>query len=491
MTQATERTAAPTRFFIGGESVDSVNGTETREIRNPANGELVARVPDGTAEDVDRAVRGAHEAFPGWWDTPAAARGKILYQCVEGVLGHLEELAALLTAEQGKPLAESRMEVRRFAHTLQHYAGLAKNLRGGYVPNLDTKPHRHGLILRRPLGVCGSIIPWNFPLSLMGNKLAPALVTGNTMVVKPAQTTPLTSTRIIEILHESGVPANVVNTVLGAGSTIGRAMTEHPLIAKIGFTGATETGRMVMASSAETIKRVTLELGGSDPMIICADADVDRAVSAASVGRFFNCGQACLAIKRVFLFEEIADEFTEKLVEKVEKLTVGPGTREGVRLGPLHTAGQREEVESQVADAVERGAEVLVGGRRPEGEEYEKGHFYLPTLLANVDPASRVATEEVFGPALPLFRVSDLHEAITRANDSMFGLGSSIWTRDLDRATVAAERLEAGYTWINSVTKIYDELPFGGFKQSGLGQEHGQEALECYQQLKSVVVAAG
>jgi len=220
-------------------------------------------------------------------------------------------------------------------------------------------------------------------------------------------------------------------------------------------------------------------------------ADVDRAVSAASVGRFFNCGQACLAIKRVFLFEETADEFTEKLVAKVKKLTVGPGTQDGVRLGPLHTPGQRQEVEEQVADAVERGARVLTGGARPEGAEYARGNYYLPTVLADVPLDSRMATEEVFGPALPLFRVRTLEEAIERANDSIFGLGSSIWTTDLDRATRAAEQLEAGYTWINSVTKIYDELPFGGFKQSGLGHEHGHEALDCYLESKSVVVAAG
>jgi len=383
------------------------------------------------------------------------------------------------------------MEIRRFAHTLEHYAGLAKNLRGGYVPDLDEKPHRHGLIIKRPLGVCGAIIPWNFPLSLLGNKLAPALVAGNTMVVKPAQTTPLTSTRIIGILHEAGVPAHVVNTVLGRGSVVGEALMTHELVAKVGFTGATETGRRIMAGAAETIKRVTLELGGSDPMIVCTDADIDRAVSAASVGRFFNCGQACLAIKRIYLFEEIADEFTDKLLGKVAKLNVGPGTEGGVRLGPLHSASQRAEIEEQVADAVAKGAEILVGGERPEGDKYAKGHFYQPTVLTGVSPDARMYREEVFGPALPLYRVSDLDQALERANDSIFGLGSSIWTRDLDTATRAAERLEAGYTWINSITKIYDELPFGGFKQSGLGQEHGIEALASYQQSKSVVVAAG
>lgn len=479
------------RNFIGGKSVDCAAGGKPREIRDPANGELVATVVDGTSTDVDLAVHGASEAFPGWWRTSAATRGKILYGCVEAVRDRIDELARLLTAEQGKPLVEARMEVHRFAHTLEHYAGLAKNLRGGYVPDLDSDPHRHGIIMKRPLGVCGAIVPWNFPLSLLGNKLAPALVAGNTIVVKPAQTTPLASTRLIEILHEGGLPANVVNTVLGAGSVVGDALIRHPHVAKIGFTGATSTGKLVMTGAAQTIKRVTLELGGSDPMIVCADADVDGAVSAASVGRFFNCGQACLAIKRVFLFEEIADQFTEKLVAKVRRLTVGPGTEEGTRVGPLHTAAQREEVESQVQDAVTRGAKVLVGGKRPADDRFARGFFYEPTVLVNVDPASRVATEEVFGPALPLFRVKSLEEAIRRANDSIYGLGSSIWTRDLDSATQAAERLEAGYTWINSVTKIYDELPFGGFKQSGLGQEHGIEALEGYQYTKSVVVAAG
>ncbi|MEZ5065569.1 MAG: aldehyde dehydrogenase family protein [bacterium] len=478
------------RNFIGGRSHEAANG-RPREIRDPATGELVATVMDSGAAEVDLAVRDAHRAFARWWDTPASTRGAILHEAAQAVLAKTKELSLLLTAEQGKPLAESRMEIRRFAHTLEHYAGLAKNLRGGYVPDLDEKPHRHGLILKRPLGVCAAIIPWNFPLSLLGNKLAPALVAGNTMVVKPAESTPLTSTRVIEMLHEAGLPAGVVNTVLGDGPGVGAELVRHPMVAKVGFTGSTEVGRLVMADAARAIKRVTLELGGSDPMIICDDADIDRAVSAASVGRFFNCGQACLAIKRILLFESIAEEFTEKLADKVRKLTVGPGTDEGVRLGPLHSAEGRDQVEAQVGDAIDRGARVLVGGKRPDGEALANGHFYSATLLANVDPASRMGTEEVFGPALPLFKVRDLDDAIARANDSIWGLGSSIWTRDLDRATKAAERIEAGYTWINSVTKIYDELPFGGFKQSGLGHEHGHEALDCYLQTKSVVVAAG
>lgn len=471
--------------FINGEYVQST-GSSIHEVVNPATGEVVDTTPRGTVDDVNEAVQAAADAFPGWWDTPAAKRGAILYEAVEVIRANMAELAHLLTCEQGKPLAEAQMEIQRFAHTIEHYAGLAKNLRGGYVPNLDEKAH--GLILKRPYGVCVAIVPWNFPASLMGNKIGPALVAGNTMVVKPAETTPLTDLRVIELMTRAGLPAGVLNCVTGQGSVVGQALIEHPQVTKIGFTGSTEVGRQVMASAAKTIKRVTLELGGSDPLIVCADADIDQAVSAASVGRFFNCGQACLAIKRIFVFEAVADEFSAKLVAKVKKLTVGPGFEAGSRLGPLHTPGQRAEIEAQVQDAVERGAKVLAGGRRPEGTQYDKGNFYLPTVLAEVDPASRVMTEEVFGPAVPIVPVKDLDEAIARANSSIYGLGSSIWTRDLNKAVRAAERLEAGYTWINSVAKIYDELPFGGFKQSGIGQEHGIEAIDHYMATKAVVV---
>jgi succinate-semialdehyde dehydrogenase/glutarate-semialdehyde dehydrogenase len=244
-----------------------------------------------------------------------------------------------------------------------------------------------------------------------------------------------------------------------------------------------------MASAAEGIKRVTLELGGSDPMIVCDDADIDDAVRAAATGRFFNCGQACLAIKRLYLFDSIADGFIEKLVPRVKKLKVGNGLAEGSIIGPMHSSSQRDEIESQVQDAIDRGAKVLAGGERLRGEDYDRGHFYAPTLLADVPEDARVATEEVFGPALPIFRVGSLDEAIEKANNSIFGLGSSIWTNDLNRATRAAERIEAGYTWINSPQTIYDELPFGGFKQSGLGKEHGIEALDYYSETKAVVVS--
>ncbi len=473
------------KMVIGGEIV-AAESNEEYPVYNPANGEVVDTAPKGNARDVERAVDAAQRAFPKWWATPAAKRGELVGTGADKIVEHEDELARLLTMEQGKPLMESKREIRRFVHTLEHYAGLGKNLRGGYVPNLDDG--KYGIILKRPIGVVAAIVPWNFPVSLMGNKIGPALVAGNTVIVKPASTTPLTNIRVIQLLNEAGLPPGVLNIVAGPGGTVGDAILSHPQIRKIGFTGATVTGRHVMEVAAQTIKRVTLELGGSDPMIVCDDANVDEAVSAASVGRYYNCGQACLAIKRVYVFDKVYEEFLDKLAGKVKKLRVGDGLAKGTMLGPLHSAYQRQEVEEQVADAVQHGGKLLVGGTRPDGADFAKGNYYQPTLIADADPQSRVAKEEVFGPALPVWRVRDMDEAIAMANDSIYGLGSSIWTRDLNKANRAAEQLEAGYTWINSQAIIYDELPFGGFKQSGVGKEHGSEALDYYSESKAVVV---
>jgi succinate-semialdehyde dehydrogenase/glutarate-semialdehyde dehydrogenase len=474
------------KLIIGGEQRDASDGGTT-EIRNPATGELVDRVAAASQQDVDNAIDAAESAFKKWSAVSPPKRAEILYKAAHRLEEREKDLARLLTGEQGKPLREAVLEIRRFAHTLEHYAGLAKSIRGGYVPALDDR--RYGMIIKRPIGVCGSIVPWNFPVSLLGNKIGPALVTGNTIVVKPAGTTPLTDIQVVQILNDAGLPPGVLNIVPGPARIVGETLLRDPRVRKIGFTGATSTGKHVMQVAAENVKRVTLELGGSDPMIVCDDADIDEAVSAASVGRFFNCGQACLAVKRLYLFEKIYDQFVAKLVAKMEKLRIGNGLESGVIVGPLHTAAQRDEVEEQVNDAVKRGARVLAGGKRPVGDGFAKGNFYLPTLLADVDETSRAVQEEVFGPALPIMRVKDLDEAIQKANNSVYGLGSSIWTRDLDRATQAAEGLEAGYTWVNSPQIIFDELPFGGVKQSGLGKEHGEEALDYYMETKSVVVA--
>ena len=367
---------------------------------------------------------------------------------------------------------------------------MAKSLRTAAVV-LDKG--RHGLVLRKPIGVCAAIVPWNIPVSLMGNKLGPALLAGNTVVVKPAGTTPLTDLRCCELIDKAiqagGGPKGVINVVTGPGSVVGEELLVNSTVRKIGFTGATDTGRRVMQSAAKDFKHVTLELGGSDPMIVCDDADLERAVSAASVGRFFNCGQACLAVKRLYLFDNIADVFIEKLVEKVKKLRIGNGLERGVLLGPLHTAAQRKEVEDQVEDAVKRGAKVLCGAGRPKSGDYDKGFYLMPTLVADVDPESKMIKDEVFGPALPIVRIKNLEDGLEQANNSIFGLGSSVWTRDINKAMFAAEHIESGYTWVNSAQIIYDELPFGGVKQSGIGKEHGEEAIEHYTETKSVVIA--
>jgi acyl-CoA reductase-like NAD-dependent aldehyde dehydrogenase len=477
------------KLLIASEYVDS-ESKATTAVKNPATGEIVDSVPKGTVNDVRRAIDVAKGALKKWSELAASKRGTILLHAGQQILQQEKELATLLTREQGKPMRESILEIRRFVHTLDHYGGMAKSLRTAAVL-LDTG--RHGLVLRKPLGVCGSIVPWNFPVSLMGNKLGPALLAGNTVVVKPAGTTPLTDLRCCEFIdkaiQDAGGPKGVINVVTGPGSVVGEELLVNPTVRKIGFTGATDTGRRVMQSAAADFKHVTLELGGSDPMIVCDDADIDRAVSAASVGRFFNCGQACLAVKRLYLFDSIADVFMEKLVEKVRKISIGNGLKPGVLMGPLHTAEQRREVEEQVEDAVKRGGKLLHGAQRPKGDDYDKGFYLQPTLVADVDPASRLLQEECFGPALPIVRVKTFDQAIEQANNSIFGLGSSIWTRDINRAMAGAERIEAGYTWVNSAQIIYDELPFGGVKQSGLGKEHGEEAIEHYTDSKSVVIA--
>ena len=469
--------------FIDGR--EHANAGDRLPVTNPGTGEAFAEVAGGTADDVDAAVSAAGRAFGEWSALAVSQRGAILARAADHVEEHLEELIPLLTREQGKTLRDSRIELTKAVDTLRHYAGLSKALRGVHTPGLD--PGVDGIVLRRPLGVVAAIVPWNFPTTLLCNKLAPALVAGNTVVAKPAGTTPLTTLRLGELLGEGGLPAGVFNVVTGSGSGTGTALVTHPGVRKIAFTGSTPVGEQIMALAARGTKRVTLELGGSDPMIICDDADLAAAASAASMGRFYNCGQACLAIKRVYVFQSVADEVIETITAKARRLKVGRGDVAGTQMGPLHTARQRDEVADQVERTLTAGGTLLAGGAPPSDPDLERGFFYAPTVVADPPHDSPMATEEVFGPALPIWRVRDLDEAIERANASQFGLGSSVWTRDLARARRAAERIEAGYTWINSRTKVYDELPFGGWKASGYGKEHGEEAFDFYTEPKSVV----
>jgi acyl-CoA reductase-like NAD-dependent aldehyde dehydrogenase len=469
-------------MIIEGKPAEAVSG-ETYEVCDPATGEVVDRVPAGGPEDVDRAARSAVRAQRSWGKLAPAERARILHRAAARMLGKVDEIAPILTREQGKTLRESRIEAERFGENIAWYADLADKVHGQQVRLPDTRSM--GLVVMHPIGVTGAIVPWNFPLTLAANKVAPSIAAGNCVVLKPSSTTPLATLACVEALMEGGLPEGVVNVVLGQGT--GEAIVAHPLIGKVALTGSTPTGRRVMAVAAERLKKVTLELGGSDPCIVLDDADLAAAASAISVGRFFNCGQACLAIKRLYVQEGVYDDLLGRLVEKAGRLKPGNGLAPDSRMGPMHTAAQRAEVEGQVADAVDRGGRVAFGGGRPQGAEYDRGSFINPTILADVPGDARVWKEEVFGPALPVMRIKDLDEGLARANDTQFGLGSSIWTASMASAWRAVGELEAGYTWVNALQVAHDELPFGGTKQSGFGKEHGQEALDQYLERKSVV----
>lgn len=480
------------KLLIGGELVDAVK-KETYEVRNPATGELVDHAAKGSEEDVRQAVDAAETAFKEWSGTTPEDRGKALESACDLIEDRSKDIAQLLTQEQGKTLFEAGLEIHHLIHGLEFYAGLASKVRGSHVP-LPQK-NAYGMVVRQPIGVCGAIVPWNFPLTLMGTKVGPALAAGNTIIVKPASTTPLATALCMELIAQAtyaggkkSLPAGAVNFVSGPGGSVGEELLSNPRIRRIAFTGSTPIGRHVMEVAGREIKRVTLELGGSDPMIVMEDANVDLAVKMADIGRYFNCGQMCLGVKRLFVHESVADDFVGKLAGALQKKTVGDGMKKESRMGPLHVDYQRTEVEEQVEDARARGAKAVAGGARPEGEEFRNGHFYLPTLLTDVPDDARIATEECFGPALPVFTFKDIDEAIERANASEFGLGSSIWTSNMGYANKAIDRLEAGNVWVNSLHYGYDELPFGGVKSSGVGREHGPEALDYYLEPKGVVV---
>lgn len=472
-------------MLLQGEWADAQSG-DTFQVFNPATGAPIDTVPKGSREDAKQAIDTAHEAFKKWSEKPAIERSRVLLKMADVVRASVEELATSLTMEQGKPLGESSSEVNSFANTCEYYAGLIGRERGAQTP--FSTGEGFFIVMKRPLGVVGAILPWNFPVSLMGWKVAPGLAAGNTFVVKPASTTPLTDIILASLLVKAGLPPGAVNVVTGPGGVVGEEILSNPKVVKIAFTGETATGKRVMEASAKSIKRLTLELGGSDPMIVCDDADLELAVEGAAWGRFRNCGQSCTSVKRLFLFESIAEEFTKAFVEKVKTINVGNGMEKGTHMGPVHTNEQREKVESMVEDAESRGARPLVEGGRPRDKVLEKGYFYLPTILSDVDYDAKMAREECFGPALPIFVVKDLEEAIERANDTIYGLGSSVWTKNIEKAYHAAERIQAGTTWVNSPPISRAEVPFGGFKQSGLGRELGIEGLDHYYETKSIQV---
>jgi acyl-CoA reductase-like NAD-dependent aldehyde dehydrogenase len=476
-------------MLIGGEWREAAAHEERLEVVNPATEAVVDSVPAGSPEDVELAVATAKRAFAEWSRTDVEHRAGILAKAAELIQANAKELAATLTSEQGKPIAEAMGEVSHLAHGVRFYAEAATKTRGAYQDLPSTLGPAYGMVIRRPMGVCAAITPYNFPLTLLGTKAAPAIASGNTVVAKPAATTPLATLGVAKLFSEAGLPDGVLNVVTGRGKDIGDALITHPDVRRVAFTGSTAVGRHVARLAAPDLKRLTLELGGSDPVIICQDADVDAAVKAVIIGRYWNAGQACLGCKRVFVHDSVYDDFVSQLVERVARYEPGDGTvkaeKPRLRMGPIHTKAGRDELLEQIEDGIAKQGELLIGGGTTG---HEKGWFLEPAVIADPKEDSRLMREEVFGPVLPVSRFSDFDDAIARANDTPYGLGSSIWTHDARLIHRAAQEIESGMTWVNQIHYGYDELPFGGVKASGYGKEHGIEALDSYVEIKSVVV---
>ena len=468
---------------IGGKEVSSPDDAWI-EVKNPATGELIDRVPAGSVSDVAEAVDAADAAFESWKKKGMRERGMILFHAAEKVRERHKDLARLLTMEQGKPLREAIDEVRGYANILEYYAGISAQPAGEAV--------RLGaagdcLVVREPLGVCGAIIPWNMPVIIMGWKIGPALLAGNTMVLKPASTTPLTNLRLAGILNEVGLPPGVLNVVTGSGVVVGEALVKHPQVRKISFTGNCATGRKIWELASVYVKDLTLELGGSDPMIVMDDADIDKAVEGALRGRFYNAGQICTAVKRLYVHEKIAGEFVQKLKVRITALNIGNGLGPKTDMGPLNSAEQRERIVQMIDRTRERGdGTILTGGGVLRGKAYESGHFYHPTLVTNVAPDSCLVTEELFGPVLPMMTVPDLDAAIAAANATRYGLGASVWTENLHTAKRVFDEVQAGIIWVNRHLTVPPEVPFGGMRKSGIGRENGYHAVDQYSRTKTL-----
>nr|WP_319375738.1 aldehyde dehydrogenase family protein [uncultured Methanoregula sp.] len=470
---------------IGGAETSSLDEAWI-EVENPASGETIDRVPLGKSEDINRAVEAAVEAGDAWKKRSMRERGMILYRAAENVRKQHKDLAQLLTMEQGKPLRESIDEVRGYANVLEFYAGISAHQSGKALRLGQTGD---SIVIREPLGVCGAIIPWNMPVLIMGWKVGPALLAGNTLVLKPASATPLANISLAKILDEAGLPPGVLNVVTGTGEEAGNALVQHPDIKKISFTGSCATGQKVKELASRHLKELTLELGGSDPMIVTSDADIDRAVEGAIRGRFYNAGQTCTAVKRLYVLEGVAKEFTQKLKERTEALSVGNGLGPKIDMGPLNSSSQRQHIQETVETVREnREGHVIAGGCELKGKAYEKGYFYRPTLVTDISPGSPLITEEIFGPVLPVMTVPNLDAAIHEANNSRFGLGASVWTTNLHTAKRVFDEVHAGVIWVNRHLTLPPEVPFGGVEGSGIGRENGQDALDQYSRTKSLIL---
>jgi betaine-aldehyde dehydrogenase len=486
-TQPAAETPRKYQLFIDGQWVDAESG-KTFETPNPATGATLAEVAEGDKADVDKAVVAARRALEGKWSRMSARdRGRLLYKLAQLIESKSNELAALETADNGKPIKESTyIDLPGVAENFEYFAGWATKIEGETIP---VPGNMFNYTLREPVGVCGQIIPWNFPLLMAAWKLAPALAAGNTVVLKPAEQTPVTAMELGKLIQEAGFPDGVVNIVPGYGETAGAALASHKDIDKIAFTGSTEVGKLIARAAADNLTKVSLELGGKAPNIVFADADIEQAVSGAMMGIFFNQGQVCCAGSRVFLDERIKDEFLEKFKEKAGRIKVGDPMDSATQMGPQVSAEQLSRIKGYVDIARGEGATVLSGGGSPELEgDFQKGYFFQPTIFGEVQNTMRVAREEIFGPVASVITFTDEDDLIRQANDTIYGLSAGIWTRDIVRAHRFAKEVKAGVVWINTFNMMNAASPFGGYKQSGYGREMGKHALEMYTQVKSVWV---
>lgn len=466
------------KCLIGGAWI----GKPALEVINPATGAVIGQVPDFGAQETRAAIEAAKTAFPAWSSLLAKERGAILRRWYELQREHKEDLAQLMTAEQGKPLSEARAEVDYGSSFTEFYAEEAKRVVGEIIPT----PKKSGrvLVLKQPVGVVGAITPWNFPLAMITRKISPALAAGCTVVVKPAPETPLCALALAELAVQAGIPAGVLNVVTGDAQKIGGELTSNPLVRMITFTGSTEVGKLLMRQCADTMKKLSLELGGNAPFIVFDDADVDAAVQGALASKYRNSGQTCVSANRILVQDGVYGAFAEKLAAAAALLKVGEGTQDGVAQGPLINRAGLEKVEAHVKDAVAQGAKVLTGGGR-----HALGRtFYEPTVLVDVTPNMRLAREETFGPIAPLFRFHDDAEAIELANGTPFGLAAYFYTRDLARAWRVAEALEYGMIGVNEGMISTELAPFGGVKESGQGREGSHHGIEEFVELKYVMM---
>jgi acyl-CoA reductase-like NAD-dependent aldehyde dehydrogenase len=483
LTRSVPDVLAPGRLFIGGEWQDAESG-KTFEVIDPARAEVVTEVAEADAADMDRAVRAAREAFEGdWRKTTPRQRGRLMWKLAERLEERKDEIALVETLNNGKPLFESGIDVAMTIQTFEYYAGWATKIEGETIP--VSVPFQFNYTLREPIGVVGAIVPWNFPLNLASWKVAPALAAGCTVVLKPATETPLTALLLADAAAEVGFPPGVLNVVPGQGRTAGEALVAHPGVDKIAFTGSTAVGQHIARVAVDTVKRVSLELGGKSPNIVFADADLPVAAKGALNGIFYGKGEVCAAGSRLLVEESAHEQLVGMVAEGADGMKVGDPLEKGTRIGAVVSEQQMETVLGYIRKGVEEGARVVAGGGRAD---IEPGYFVKPTVFDDVTSDMTIAREEIFGPVLATLTFDGVEEAIELANDSMYGLAAAVWTSDVKKAHYVASRLKAGTVWINTYNLYDPASPFGGYKESGYGRDLGRHALEGYTQVKSVWV---